>query len=520
VSHTPRNPYYHVGGIGDPALFFNRAREIDATLNILLSSAPQCVAVVGQRKIGKTSFVKHLSRPSTLEQAGYDPRKHLFVFFDCQVKDDALKGREGFYAKIIECLLDEAGDLLGGEPPRPADTPASKRLGELLKLLGSRGVSVVMIFDEFDKAIVRETLIGDGFFGSLRGYKQAHANFAWVTCTSRSLYDLFKESFDKYDVSLEARRSESDFFNITTPIELNLFAEPDVDDVINVPAKAEGVEFSPSSVRAIKHFGGRFPFFLQRACYHFFDAHEGGEVDGELVLQRCVRNVVGIWESFWEKLDDEERALAVAIAEERELSFSPGAVSRLTEAALCYDAGGRKLKLFSEAFREFVLSKSEETDHLGLVQKNALLKSENEALKGELEEARKDGSQLRAELEAQGRALAGLRETDGKVSALEAELAKQTKSSEDWREKLEQKSLHFRLLLAFIVTTIGLQLIFLHQRFVALPAIERHPKKFNLTILCVLILASIDWAIIDVKHWRMAAGAMALTAVVGLLQVL
>lgn len=63
-------------------IFFGREDLLEEVFRWLSKPTPQSCSVVGQRKIGKTSFLKHLRRPSTLRRYGLQPEDYFFVYFN------------------------------------------------------------------------------------------------------------------------------------------------------------------------------------------------------------------------------------------------------------------------------------------------------------------------------------------------------------------------------------------------------------------------------------------------------
>ncbi len=55
------NPFFHRRPIRDPAYFFGRQRETRLLLDMVGNA--QSVSVLGQRRIGKTSFLLHAANP-------------------------------------------------------------------------------------------------------------------------------------------------------------------------------------------------------------------------------------------------------------------------------------------------------------------------------------------------------------------------------------------------------------------------------------------------------------------------
>ncbi|MGD8967597.1 MAG: ATPase, partial [Anaerolineae bacterium] len=57
-----QNPFFHRGPIHQREYFFNRQREVSQALGLLRNL--QNVALVGPRRIGKTSLLFHMADPA------------------------------------------------------------------------------------------------------------------------------------------------------------------------------------------------------------------------------------------------------------------------------------------------------------------------------------------------------------------------------------------------------------------------------------------------------------------------
>jgi predicted AAA+ superfamily ATPase len=99
------NPFYHLGAIDQVEHFYNRRSEVRNALRLLRQS--QNVAVAGPRRIGKTSFLRYISHPTTLEKHGIDPQHNLFVYIDCQHR--LMQGMESqVYQTVLERIAESA----------------------------------------------------------------------------------------------------------------------------------------------------------------------------------------------------------------------------------------------------------------------------------------------------------------------------------------------------------------------------------------------------------------------------
>jgi len=357
VTRRIPNPYFNTSSIDETKSFFDRNVDIELLLNALFAKAAQCYSIVGQRKIGKTSLVQHIARPTTIEQFDPEISNYLFVYIDCQEDPDVLKSRGEFYHLLLDSLCAEISKVLPSFMQDNAVNqlnPSSwqKEWQRVLRKLINSGFYVFVILDEFDKVIMQENLLKDGLFGSLRAYG-AYSKFAWITCSFRPLHTVFEEAFDEFKISRARRQSESDFFNIFSTHVVRLFEEEDVDELIIVPSTEHGVVFSEEDRKAIIEFGGRFPYFIQRVCNHFFNAHQKGIVDHLALLQQCISEAEDFWKDYWNKLDPEQQKLLYSVAKGYRVEVSESVLKSLKQAALVCEESG-KLQLFSKEFGRFI----------------------------------------------------------------------------------------------------------------------------------------------------------------------
>lgn len=353
-----QNPYNHVP-IENPDHFFNRETLTQTLMNSLFSGSVRCISLVGERKSGKTSLVKHLSHPSTIEASGFKMDHHLFVFIHCGQDRRALISQEDFYRLLLKRLYVEASlrmpdfsNNINVNVTNP-DYSWQEEWGKILQELTTREFSVIIILDNFE-ALLKQHLLEEELFGGFHGY--AAANFAWITCTFRPLPLLFEEAFNKFTIPEDIIKSESDFYNLFAHYyAVGLFEQKDIEKLISLPAATQNIRFSEQDRETILRFGGRFPYFIQQACYHFFEAYQQGEIHQEVVLQECMKDAEQIWPGYWRRLNARQKRLLYSIASNHPVKPSTE-TEHLKYASLVYEENGR-LYPFSEEFRKFVIKR-------------------------------------------------------------------------------------------------------------------------------------------------------------------
>src|SRR5262245_5177797 len=92
------NPYFHRGPIRQPEHFFGRTQEVTNALSLLKNN--QSVSIVGPRRMGKTSFLLHISHPEVMARHGLSPTDYIFIYIDCEGLSTL--NQADFYRVILE----------------------------------------------------------------------------------------------------------------------------------------------------------------------------------------------------------------------------------------------------------------------------------------------------------------------------------------------------------------------------------------------------------------------------------
>src|SRR5215472_2176614 len=82
TSQVPTNPFTWGNPISDPARFMGRVNELDQVLTRLGNSEGESTSIVGERRIGKTSLLKHLQHVAVRAPYGLDSGDYTFMYAD------------------------------------------------------------------------------------------------------------------------------------------------------------------------------------------------------------------------------------------------------------------------------------------------------------------------------------------------------------------------------------------------------------------------------------------------------
>ena len=138
-----RNPFINRAMIRTPAQFFGRQREVARVTQRIAADPPQSVAIIGDRRIGKSSLLHYVSHPEVISEYVPDPERTLFLFLDMQ---EIRRPDVDAFFEGVGRHLEAAGDgLVDGY------TPDYDGLQNVLTGLDRRGFRVLMLLDEFDR---------------------------------------------------------------------------------------------------------------------------------------------------------------------------------------------------------------------------------------------------------------------------------------------------------------------------------------------------------------------------------
>jgi hypothetical protein len=223
------NPFYERGMIRDPSRFFGRRRELREIFSCLRTR--QCVSVVGDSKIGKSSLLHYITAMGK-QELGDDVQLH---YLDLQKSAN----EEDFCCQTIATL--------GG---------GGRTLHALRRALRRR--RVVLCLDEFER--FKEEGFGPHWPGLLRSLAQ-EPDLALVVATRQPLEVLFPDD-----------RRTSPIYNIFTRFTLGPFTEPEAQQLLAQSLVDTGVTFSEEEIARLFSLTGRHPYHLQVAAWHLFAA--------------------------------------------------------------------------------------------------------------------------------------------------------------------------------------------------------------------------------------------------------
>jgi hypothetical protein len=300
-----RNPFFNRHRITDPAYFFGRQRELERLYSAIATR--QCVSVVGERKLGKSSLLTRLSHAHTLQSFGLDPALYVFVYFDLESMASAR--RDDFWMELLDTIASQLppGDMAQGLR-KQIDSGEVRFMTarRALRRLRDTGFEVVLMLDEFE-SLARNAQFDPDFYGELRSLA-GELGLVIITASKRSLYDLTYEN---------SSTLSSPFFNIFSEMPIGLMTLDDARAVLIGLSGHSGAAFCAEEVEWALDLCGPHPFFTQVIGAHLFEAPGSGQLRSaevyETIRKRFTAEAEDHYRYIWASLDSSEQSGLLAL---------------------------------------------------------------------------------------------------------------------------------------------------------------------------------------------------------------
>jgi hypothetical protein len=341
------NPFFHRGPIRQREYFCGRTDNIGQSLSLLRNG--QNVALVGQRRIGKTSLLFHIADPVVFEAHGLHRGEHLFVYLD---------GAElGHLSpdEVLGLLLDQLAATLSAArcsiklSRAPPDGVSYRDFREAVLKVTGAGLKPIYLLDEFE-SLADNPYLGPRFFSGLRALS-SQFDLCFVTASRESLLRLTYANVETLS---------SPFFNTFANLHLGLYAASEARSLVEILATRAGLDLPSQTIDRILGLAGPHPLFLQIAAFHAVElwGEEGWQADGDVEWRRrFMGEAESHFEYYWRHLTDEDRYAMATLPLSHQDEAQRGAIRRLEEACLIR-RNERGYAYLSPAFEEFVRRRS------------------------------------------------------------------------------------------------------------------------------------------------------------------
>ncbi len=328
-----RNPFYHRQAITDVSHFFGRGELVRSLLEMVASG--QSCAVIGERRIGKSSLFTYLGNSRIQTLYGLEPRQILSVVLDFLALHTCTPGQ--LWVEILEAIEPlvfdpESQQAVAGALKHEEVSFADLR--RAIRRLNRSGLRLLLLCDEFELA-VQNPAFDESFFGALRSLAGS-GGVVYVTASRLSLLELDQYRGEK----VRQKVLGSPFFNIFAEFSAGPLADFEVAEMVAGLLDPTPVRFSRDQVRFLTRVAGCHPYFLQLAAYHLYkqaehSRHRGPAHDITEVEERIRQEAAKIFRNQWQHSSQEERqALLVLTGFDQASRVGRRAVARLLQRGL------------------------------------------------------------------------------------------------------------------------------------------------------------------------------------------
>jgi len=367
ITLTTENPFICGPPITEPEYFYGRRREIQTIVSRLKSVTPGSSAIVGGRRIGKTSLLRTLCHPHVVKKHGLTDKYVLVYLYSEKNQIPEVE------TQLWQLILTEMRKRMHSQFPEdtlliPAidqtleqDPITSSDFKKIIAATFETGLKVVLLFDEFQHIVGNEAF-SPGLFGVLRDLTQRY-NLAFVTTSGKNLKAL---------ATAEIR--DSPFWNVFISVYLEPFSKEEAYALVKDYIKKTDVSFTEEDVGYVTHISGGHPYFLQLACWLLFNAYREGKQDRDAdrekarqnLAEEFVRQAEPHFAHFWEQSSEAEKRVLIVLVyrnhgdknryqqhERPKLQPGPG-LKALSEHSLVIRTEDGNYRIFSPLFAKWI----------------------------------------------------------------------------------------------------------------------------------------------------------------------
>lgn len=359
----PVNPFIY-GVPVDTKQFIGRSNEISRIFDQLSSHARGSVAIIGERRIGKTSLLHYVSAPEVIKRWHLDDEmQSIFIYQDCGAIapftitcfwQTILKRlhRTLKRKKLSSDLLEAVQELLNEDEITTLD------IEFLLDDLHEAGLLLILMLDEFEwcvrtdpenEAITRDLLAG------LRALiNHVPRALSFVVATRQSLDEVCRE----------VRFMGSPFYNNFVFVHLHPFSREETEALFEQKLADTGIIFSQAEKDYVYSLGGTHPLLLQAAAALVFESKTSDiekTKDFAAVRESFSRAVRHQFEDLWQWSQPREREILTQLAHGNDeeaitrLEAWADERERLLRRGLIFKSEEGTYRLFSSAFWEWLI---------------------------------------------------------------------------------------------------------------------------------------------------------------------
>lgn len=262
------NPF-SFGNAVDSSKFLNRKKPLRRIARRLVTEG-QSSAIIGEPRIGKTSFLSYLSaEENSTELYGNINKRIIFSSLDSHMFPQAFTPAQFWEQALLPVKEQLIEPDLDSQLSKQYSICKENQFGTFtleafFRVLRQDEGCLALLIDEFDALIHHSVLNSVEFFGGLRSItSRSKGSLALVIASRQPIHVLNAET--QY-----INTTGSPFFNIFSEITLGRFPKKDVVTLL----RRGDQYFTPADRSAIDYVAGGHPYLLQVAASALWEAYE------------------------------------------------------------------------------------------------------------------------------------------------------------------------------------------------------------------------------------------------------
>ena len=294
----------------NPTHFIGRRDKLERIFALI--KRKQNIALVGARRIGKTSLMNCLCSPEIQRKFDVDGDGLLFLYFDLQ--RGSMKERVDFFDDILQ-VLREYGQNLGYRVEE--GLAKDDEFDFLLDMFQESKLHPVLMLDTFDE-IMQYQPVNANVFNFLR-YEGGKGKISYIIASVESLWNILRRLLPT------GLHISSPFHNIFGMVKLICFSDAEVQEYLRNTSEKGGLRFSDEEIAWVARLAGKHPFLLQQVASLLFEEkriHGLEPGDFTQIRKEAQQNLFYYFEDCWLAMDSNERQLLI----EDTLQFQKGGV--------------------------------------------------------------------------------------------------------------------------------------------------------------------------------------------------
>ena len=294
-------PFYAGSTISDPRYFVGYQEQLDDITNRAIGAQPTSINIVGKKRIGKSSLLRHLCQTyqEKIESRGENPRKYLAVYLSLQQGN--CQQKPGFYHVVAEELRTNLEQRYNWfkKPRKLIDALRASNFDtdnfyQAIVQFRDFGILPIICLDKVEALFKNSEEFNDSFYDNLR------------SLMDRNTLMLVIASEKKLTIYSKEKKLTSSFFNVGQVIMLEGFTDNEARDLVRLPkttvSDSQAVLNDKEQQTALD-WGGNNPYLLQLAGLYLWDAKQSNQ-DISWAKKRFDRQAKGISanHSIWRKI--------------------------------------------------------------------------------------------------------------------------------------------------------------------------------------------------------------------------